>query len=392
MELQVPFAPEQASTIASSVDGLYLYLVLLTLVFSTGIAAVLTYFVIRYRRRSPYEVPRPVAGSLKLESLWSIIPFFIGMSIFVWGADVYFKQYRLPRDGMDISVVGKQWMWKFQQPTGQREINELHVPVGRRVKLTMTTEDVIHSFYVPAFRVKMDVVPGTYTHAWFEATKVGRYHLFCTEYCGTNHSGMGGWIEVMEPGDYEAWLSGGANQESPITSGEKLFQANGCVSCHQAQVATAVARGPSLIGLFGSQVKLEGGSSVTADEEYIRESILNPRAKLVAGYLPIMPTFQGQLTEEQVLQLIAYIKSLNPQQSDGIQTTAPVRQNNPQTGPPSPAAQGAASPDAMRSNPLAGTSPRGNQQGGAAAGAGGNPSGSSGVNSQRTNQATPRSN
>lgn len=362
MELQVPFAPEQASTIASSVDGLYLYLVLLTLFFSVGIASVLAFFVVRYRRRSQFEVPRPVAGSIKLESLWSIIPFFIAMSIFVWGADVYFKQYRTPRDGMEVSVVGKQWMWKFQQPNGQREINELHVPVGRKVKLTMTTEDVIHSFYVPAFRIKMDVIPGSYTYAWFEATKVGRYHLFCTEYCGTNHSGMGGWIEVMEPGDYEAWLSGNANLESPITAGEKLFQSSGCVSCHQG--GGSGGRGPSLIALYGKQVELDNGQSVTADEEYIRESILNPRAKIVAGYAPIMPTFQGQFTEEQVLQLVAYIKSLSPLQNDGIETTAPVRQNNPQTGPPSPAAQGATTPDAMRSNPLTQAAPRGNQRGG----------------------------
>lgn len=376
MALLIPFLPEQASTYAWMVDALYGYLIFWTVLFTVLISATIIYFVLRYRRRSPFEVPRPVAGSIKLESMWTIIPFFIAMSMFVGGATVYFTQYRQPKNGMEVSVVAKQWMWKFQQPTGQREINELHIPTGRTVKLTMTTEDVIHSFYVPAFRIKQDVVPGTYTYAWFEATKPGRYHLFCAEYCGTNHSGMGGWINVMEPGDYEAWLSGGANTESPITLGNKAFETNGCASCHQN--SGQGGRGPSLIGVFGSQVKLASGETVTADEAYIRESILHPQAKIVAGYPPIMPTFQGQLSEEQLLQLIAYIKSLSPQKSSGIETTSPVRENNPRTGTASPAAQGATNPNAQRSNPLASTAPRGNQQDGVGASGGTAGSSSSG--------------
>jgi len=215
--------------------------------------------------------------------------------------------YRAPNEALDIYVVAKQWMWKFQHLDGQREINELHIPVGQRVKVTLTTEDVIHSFFVPAFRIKMDVVPGKYSTIWFEATKPGRYHLFCAEYCGTNHSGMIGWIDVMEPSEYQSWLAGGAAEGSLASSGEKLFQQLACITCHRSD---AQGRGPVLEGLFGKQVQLQAGGKVVADESYLRESILNPRAKVVAGFQPIMPTFQGQVSEEQVLQLIAYIKSI----------------------------------------------------------------------------------
>jgi cytochrome c oxidase subunit 2 len=352
----MPFIPEQASTIAWQVDALYFYLIGLTLFFSVLISLTIIIFVIKYRQRAPFEVPRPVAGSLKLESLWTVIPFIIAMTIFVWGASIYFTQYRAPKDAMEIYVVGKQWMWKMQHTTGQREINELHVPVGRKVKLVMTTEDVIHSFFVPAFRIKSDVVPGRYTMAWFEATKPGRYHLFCAEYCGTNHSGMTGWIDVMEPTDFDNWLSGNANQMSPVAAGQQLFGTLGCASCHGEKGEGG--RGPTFIGLFGKQVQLDNGSSVTADESYLKESILNPQAKIVAGYQPIMPTFQGQVSEEQLLQLISYIKSLSPQATSGISTTAPARENNPSTGIATPAGQGARSPDAQRSNPLSSTAPR----------------------------------
>jgi cytochrome c oxidase subunit 2 len=281
------------------------------------------------------------------------------MSMFVWGASVYFAQYRPPSNAMEIYVVGKQWMWKFQHSTGQREINELHVPVGRKVKLTMTTEDVIHSFYVPAFRMKTDVIPGRYTTYWFEASKPGRYHLFCAEYCGTNHSGMGGWIEVMETTDFDNWLSGNANQESPVAAGQKLFQTLGCISCHGG--GGEGGRGPSLIGLLNSEVPIEGGQTVAADEAYIRGSILNPSQQIVAGYQNIMPTFKGQVNEEQMLQLISFIKSLSPNQTSGISTTAPARSNNPRTGAATPEAQGAKNPDEQRSNPVGSTAPRANQ-------------------------------
>jgi cytochrome c oxidase subunit 2 len=348
--------PEQASTIASRVDALYLYLIGLTIFFTLLIISVLIFFVAKYRKRAPFEVPRPIAGSIKLETLWSVIPFLIAMSIFVWGASVYFAQYRMPKDAMEIFVVGKQWMWKVQHSTGQREINELHVPVGRKIKLTMTTEDVIHSFFVPAFRTKADVVPGRYTNIWFEATKPGRYHLFCAEYCGTNHSAMGGWVEVMTQTDFDNWLSGNANQMSPVAAGQQLFTTTlGCATCHNADGTGG--RGPALTGLFGKTVQLEGGASVKADEGYIRDSILNPQGQLVAGYQPIMPTFKGQLNEEQIMQLIAYIKSLSPGQTSGTELTTPAKSNNPQAGTATPEGQGAKSLDSQRSNPLNSTAP-----------------------------------
>jgi cytochrome c oxidase subunit 2 len=200
-------------------------------------------------------------------------------------------------------------MWKIQHSTGQREINELHVPVGKKIKLIMTTEDVIHDFFIPAFRTKMDVVPGKYTVQWFEATKTGKFDIYCAEYCGMNHSGMIGSVTVMEPREFDNWLSGNTNNTSPTVAGQQLYQTLGCVSCHGA--TGEGGRGPALIGLFGSQTQLQGGQKVTADEAYIRESILNPQLKLVEGFGPIMPTFQGQVSEDQLVQLIAYIKSLH---------------------------------------------------------------------------------
>jgi cytochrome c oxidase subunit II len=308
MQSWLPFMPDSASTFAPEVDALYFYLSGVTLFFTFLISGVLIFFVIKYRRRSPYEIPRPVAGSHKLETIWSVIPFVIALSMFGWGAKVYFDQVKPPRNANEIYVVGKQWMWKIQHTTGQREINELHVPVGRKVKLIMTSEDVIHSFYIPAFRIKTDVLPGRYTIEWFEATKPGTYHLFCAEYCGMNHSGMIGSIVVMEPTAYDNWLSGNSSQQAPAVAGKQLYQSLGCASCHGAEGEGG--RGPALVGLFGKQVFLLNGQTVTADEAYIRESIENPQAKLVNGFGPIMPTFQGQITPEQLIQITAYIKSL----------------------------------------------------------------------------------
>jgi cytochrome c oxidase subunit 2 len=248
---------------------------------------------------------------MTLEILWTVIPFLLMMVMFGWGASIFFEMSRPPDDAMNIYVVGKQWMWKTQHLEGRREINELHVPLGRPVKLTMTSEDVIHSFYMPAFRVKFDVLPGRYTTAWFNPTKPGKYHLFCAEYCGTLHSGMIGWIYVMEPAEYERWLAG--ETESLAASGQQLFQFLACANCHRTDKP---GRCPNLEGLFGKPVQLTTGETVKADEDYIRESILNPGAKIVAGYQNIMPSFQGLVTEEELLKLIEYIKSLSklPQQ------------------------------------------------------------------------------
>jgi cytochrome c oxidase subunit 2 len=303
----LPLFPERASTMAGSVDSLYLFLVVVSTFFSLLIAGAVVYFAIRYRRRSESERPPRVAGGLTLEILWTVIPFLLTMVMFGWGASVFFELYRPPDDATNIYVVGKQWMWKVQHLGGQREINELHIPLGRPVKLTMTSQDVIHDFFVPAFRTKADVLPGRYTYLWFQPTKPGKYHLFCAEYCGTQHSGMIGWVYVMEPAEYETWLAGGAGEGTLAASGEKLFQSLACANCHRVD---GTGRGPSLVGIFGKPVQLAGGQKVTADENYVRESILNPAAKVVANYQPVMPTFQGLVTEEELLQLIEYVKSL----------------------------------------------------------------------------------
>jgi len=299
--------PEQASTVAGQVDALFLFLVAVTVFFAGLIFLLLVVFVLKYRRRSDDERPKAIHGSLVLEAFWTVVPLGIGLAIFVWGAYLYFVISRPPAAAMEVYVVGKQWMWKLQHPTGQREINELHVPVNRPVKLTMTSEDVIHSFYVPAFRIKADVVPGRYTSAWFEATKTGEYHLFCAEFCGTSHAVMGGRIVVMEPTEYERWLTGGTSVESLPAAGEALFARLACNTCHKSD---GTGRGPSLVGKFGKTEKLASGEAVAVDESYVRESILNPQAKITAGYPPIMPTFKGLVTEDQLLQLIAHIKSL----------------------------------------------------------------------------------
>lgn len=312
--------PDEASTIAPHVDHLLFFLVAVSVFFSVLIFSLIFFFAVRYRRRSPNELPRPVHGGLPLEIAWSIIPLGLTMVMFYWGASVYFKIERPPDDAVPIYVVGKQWMWKLQHPEGQREINELHIPVGRAVKLTLTSEDVIHSFFVPDFRTKQDALPGRYTTTWFKPTKVGRYHLFCAEYCGTNHSRMVGWIDVMKPEDYQAWLSGGKASGTLAENGQKLFQELACANCHHLDDQ---GRCPNLRGLYGKQVLLNTGRSVKADESYIRESILNPNAKIVAGFEPIMPTFQGQISEEGVLQLIEYIKSLSAKPEQPQVTSAP---------------------------------------------------------------------
>jgi len=303
----LPLWPENASTIAGDVDRLFLFLCAVSIFFSALIAITLITFAVKYRRRSEQDRPAEIEGSLVLELTWSVIPFLLTVVMFVWGAQVFFHMNRTPDDAMTVSVVGKRWMWKLQHPTGQREINELHIPVGRPVQLTLTSEDTIHSFFVPAFRMKKDVVPGRYNTAWFKATKVGTYHLFCAEYCGTEHSRMTGRIVVMEPDAYQTWLAGGPPPESPVKAGEKLFTELNCVTCHRPDSG---GRGPVLVGLFGHKVTLANGETVVADEAYIRESILNPAAKVTAGYQPVMPTYLGQVSEESLLQLIAYIRSL----------------------------------------------------------------------------------
>jgi cytochrome c oxidase subunit II len=307
---KLPLFPEQASTFAPDVDHLLYYLLVVAVFFTLAIFGAIFYFAIRYRRRSEQELPHVQHTGYVLEIVWSVIPFGLTMVMFTWGASIYMRESRPPNDALQINVVGKQWMWKLQHMEGNREINELHVPLGRAVRLTMTSEDVIHSFFVPDFRVKQDVVPGRYSTLWFMPTKTGKFHLFCAEYCGTKHSGMIGWVYVMDPKEYSEWLSGGVTGGTLAQTGEKLFTDLACTNCHKADGS---GRCPSLVGVFGKKVQLSDGRTVVADEGYIRESILQPTAKVVAGYKPLMPTFQGLVTEEGVLSLIEYIKSISPQ-------------------------------------------------------------------------------
>jgi cytochrome c oxidase subunit 2 len=312
-----PLFPEQASSHAGQVDALYITLIAISTFFTILIVTMLIVFAIRYRRRSENERPHAITGSMLLELTWTVIPLIIVLGIFGWAAKIYFDFARPPADAIDVYVVGKQWMWKFQHPNGVREINELHVPVGRPVRLTMASEDVIHALFFPAFRVKADVIPGHYRTLWFRATKPGRYHIFCAEYCGTKHAGMIGWVNVMEAANFQAWLSGGPSQGTLEESGEKLFAQLACNTCH---FMDRVGRGPILAGVFGKEVQLQSGDTIKADETYLRESIVTPQAKIVAGFQPIMPTYQGQISEEGLLQLIAYIKSL--QQKTNQETAA----------------------------------------------------------------------
>ena len=308
-----PLFPPRASALAWQVDGLYFLLIAVSAFFTLLIFALIFVFAVKYRReRHPHAVQ--IEGSLPLELTWTLIPLGICMIFFAWGSLIFFQEARPPKGSMEIYAVGKQWMWKFEHETGQREINQLHVPIGQNVKMIMSSQDVLHSFFVPAFRVKADVLPGRFTMTWFRPTKPGSYYLFCAEYCGTQHSGMIGEVVVMEPAAFQAWLSGGGASGSLASNGQQLFQQLGCATCHRFDTQ---GRGPNLNGVFGKQVLLDDGRSIVADENYVRESILNPGAKVVSGFKPIMPSFQGQVSEESLMALVAYVKSLaQPQQGE----------------------------------------------------------------------------
>jgi len=301
--------PEAASTVAGRVDELYLFLVGMTAFAATGIFSTLLFFAVRYRRRQGRKATQ-IEGSIPLEVLWSAVPLALFVFAFGWGAKVYLEVHNRPKDCMQFYVTGKQWMWKIQHPTGQREINALHIPVGEPIELTMISEDVIHDFFVPAFRVKRDVVPGMYTSIWFEATKVGTYHLFCAEYCGTKHSQMIGEVIVMDPADYEQWLSGQPAGADPVESGRLLFENLLCATCHEPGPRQ---RGPSLAGRFGTKVGTQAGRQVPFDEDYVRSSILDPMLDLSVGFEPVMQTYKGQVTETNIQHLIAYLKSIGAQ-------------------------------------------------------------------------------
>jgi cytochrome c oxidase subunit 2 len=319
--------PEQASTMAPKVDALYFYLTGVTVFFSVLIAGLVIYFCIKYRRQHDDERPADIHPSTILEVSW-IVPFLLTMVMFAWGAVIFMQYSRPPANAMEISVIGKQWMWKVQHPDGQREINALHVPVGQPVRLTMTSQDVIHDFGIPAFRVKNDVLPGRYTTEWFEATKPGEYHLFCDQYCGTQHSRMVGVVTVLTAEDYQAWLSGARKGETPVAAGQDLFRQYSCVNCHSQQAPTMANLYMSKVDVWEAGVK----RSVVADEAYIRDSIVNPNHQIVDGYQPLMPSFKDTLSEEQIMQLVAYIKTLGVGHQGG--RVDPLKMTNSYVPPP----------------------------------------------------------
>ncbi|RRR71271.1 MAG: cytochrome c oxidase subunit II [Candidatus Viridilinea halotolerans] len=323
-----PLFPEQASTFAGPVDALYWTLVGLSLIFGGVLPFIILYLMVRYHRSQKADRTNQVHSSLPLELTWTVIPLVLVLAVFFWGAFLYIEIRNPPDRSLEIYVIGKQWMWHVQHPNGKRENNELHVPIGQPVRLVMTSQDVIHSFYIPAFRVKQDVLPGRYTTMWFEATEPGEYHLFCAEYCGTEHSLMVGRVVAMRMADYERWLttpgeiilpdgSTGGAVASPLVgaigdpmvlAGSQLFATGlGCASCHRND---GLGIGPNLEGIYGTEVRLDNGELVFADENYLRESILNPAAKVATGYANVMPTYDGQVSEDQMNQLLAYLKSL----------------------------------------------------------------------------------
>jgi cytochrome c oxidase subunit 2 len=309
--------PPAASTVAGQVDALVLLLVAVSAAICFGIFACIVVFCVRYRRRPGNEFGQRISHTAPIEFAWTIIPAALAMVPFVWGARLYLQEAVPPADAMEIYVVAKQWMWKSEQPDGQLEIDGLHVPQGRAIKLTMTSQDVIHSFSVPAFRLKADVLPGRFTTLWFQPTQVGDYQLYCSEYCGTDHARMLGTVSVMRPADYATWLTSGTTAgNSPAAQGRALFRRYACIDCHETGHA------PSLQGVFGQPVLLSDGSTVIADENYLRELILGPTSKTVAGYEHDMPTFAGIISDDELVNLIAYIKSIG---------AAPA-----QAGPPPP--------------------------------------------------------
>ncbi|HSY36717.1 MAG TPA: cytochrome c oxidase subunit II [Acidobacteriaceae bacterium] len=298
--------PAEASGIAPYVDALYFFLVAMTIFGTTFVAILLLVFSVRYRREKN-PVATQIEGSTLLEATWTIIPLAIFLVTFVWGALLYFRIYDPPANAMNIYIVGKQWMWKAEHPGGQHEINALHVPTGKPIQLTMISQDVFHSFSIPDFRIKREVIPGRYSTVWFEATQVGTYHLFCTQYCGTQHSGMIGEVTVMTPGDYKKWLEQSNSGQSLAQNGERLFASMGCNSCHNG---TAAARGPSLAGVYGSKLTLTDGRQILVDDAYLRNAILNPSEHVTAGFAPIMPTYQGQISEDGLIDLVEFVKNM----------------------------------------------------------------------------------
>jgi cytochrome c oxidase subunit 2 len=299
--------PPEASRIAPQMDALYFFMVLVSLIgLALVILLVLAFSILYNKKRHP--IATQIEGSTLLEATWTIIPLGLFLVMFVWGALIYFRVYTPPANAMNIYVVGKQWMWKAEHPGGQHEINALHVPVNQPIQLTIISQDVFHSFSIPAFRVKREAIPGRYSSVWFEPTEIGTYHLFCTQYCGTEHSHMIGEVVVLSQEDYKKWLDGSTSGSSLAQNGERLFASLSCNACHNTRPD---ARGPSLANVYGSRLNLANGQQAVADDAYLREAILNPSQHITQGYAPIMPTYQGQISEEGVIDLVEYIKNLD---------------------------------------------------------------------------------
>jgi cytochrome c oxidase subunit 2 len=308
--MNYPVAPPSASNFASEYDLVFYGLVILTVVFTAIVAFFVLLFAIKYKQGTKIDRSRPVHEHLPLELTWSVIPLLLGLVMFFLGAKLFVKMRTPPKDAMEVFVIGKQWMWHIQHSNGVRENNTLHVPIGVPVKLTMISQDVLHAFYIPAFRVQYHVVPGRYTMEWFTATKPGEYHLFCGMYCGTQHSEMVGTVVAMEQKDFARWLANGGNNVQPMTmeqSGAKAFAARGCANCHTGK---DTERAPTLYGLYGRQSRMQDGQVMNVDDAYLRESILNPWNRITAGYINTMPVYADQISEEEVLSLIAYMKSI----------------------------------------------------------------------------------
>ena len=305
----IPLWPDSISAYSHQMDLLVVAFTVLIVLLSAPVFILTVVFAVKYRRGRPANRKHPVNRNVTVEISWSIIPFVALIGFYVWSTALFAKLYNPPPEALQIDVVGKQWMWKFRHPEGQAEIDELHMPADQPVKLTMASQDVIHSLFIPALRIKQDVVPGRYSTTWFTADKPGTYHIACSQFCGTNHSEMTGSFVVMSPGDYSKWLELSSNDPPLAAEGAALFRGRGCSGCHEP---TSTVRAPSLAGIYGRPVALQSGETVVADDQYIRDSILLPQSQVAAGYRPVMPTFQNVLSEEEVLQIVAYIKSLQP--------------------------------------------------------------------------------
>lgn len=301
--------PDQASTIAADVDLIYNVVMWLSLAASAAVLGTMAFFAIKYKRRSPHDPTPHIPGSHKVELVWTIVPAIVLLSIAAWGVVIYHDMENPPDNAFAIHVTGKQWFWEFTYGNGKKAVNELRVPVGRPTVMQMASSDVLHSFFVPSFRVKKDLVPGYRTQLWFTPTKTGAFNLFCAEYCGTNHSGMLGKVIVMGQSQFDEWYSQiDEGQKTVADLGADLFKSKGCFSCHSVDGSALV--GPSLKAMWGRKTEFADGSSSKTDDNYIRDSLMNPMAKVVKGFPPIMPPYQGQLTEDEVTQLIEYLKTL----------------------------------------------------------------------------------